>query len=286
MEPRGEAGKARSKSAGRGSREDLHSLWERLHRGDQEPWPEERLIGRLAKRHAAFASWLEGRNAPPKLAQQLQDAWREFHAGEFRAAIAHGSELGPLGASVANKAAAVHTLYAQNAGATELRMLEAAARRGEAAAELLPDYANAHYFLSLALGRYSQRISILKALADGLAGRVRRHLERALELEPRHAEAHVAFGLYHAEIVSKLGALAATLTYGASAAAAMEHFTRATKLAPTSPIVHIEYANALLLLDGRRHGEQARALYAKAAACEPLDAMERLDVARAKRGLD
>ena len=34
-----------------------------------------------------------------------------------------------------------------------------------------PDYANAHYMLALALGRHSQRISILRALADGIATR-------------------------------------------------------------------------------------------------------------------
>src|SRR5450759_1023920 len=77
------------------------------------------------------------------------------------------------------------------------------------------------------LGRYSQRITILRALAEGLAGRVQSHLQRALALAPRHAEAHVALGLYHAEIVNKLGSLAASLTYGASRDKAIEHFQHA-----------------------------------------------------------
>jgi tetratricopeptide (TPR) repeat protein len=170
-------------------------------------------------------------------------------------------------------------------GASEaLATLEAAVTRAEAAVETLPDYPNAHYLLALVLGRYSQRISILKALAEGLAGRVRSHLERTLQLEPRHAEAHLAFGLYHAEIVGKLGALAAALTYGAKGDAALEHFRRATRLAPDSPIVLMEHANGLLLLDARRFGDEARALYREAAALAPADAMERLDVERAKRG--
>ena len=59
--------------------------------------------------------------------------------------------------------------------------------------------------LALALGRHSQRISIVKALADGVATRVRTHLDTTLRLEPRHAEAHIALGLYHAEIVAKIG---------------------------------------------------------------------------------
>jgi tetratricopeptide (TPR) repeat protein len=276
--------KARSKPERGRSMGELRDRWERLHRGDREPWPDERLIGQCARRHAGFASWLEAGEGPAALSRALQQAWREFHAGEFRAAIEHGSRLGALGASAANKAAAVQTLHLKSFGPQHLRVLEAAIERGTAAAELLPDYPNGHYLLALVLGRYSQRISILKALAAGLAGRVRTHLERTLRLEPRHAEAHLAFGLYHAEIVAKLGALAAAVTYGASRDAALEHFTRALKLAPESPIVLMEYANGLLLLDGRRHREEAGELYRQAAALEPADAMERLDIERARLG--
>ena len=139
--------------------------------------------------------------------------------------------------------------------------------------------------LALALGRYSQRISIIKALANGIATRVRSHLDITLKLAPEHAEAHIALGLYHAEIVAKIGALLAGLTYQASGEAALEQFRRAIKLTPRSPIANIEYANGLLLLDAQKHREQAQELYARAAATEPADAMEQLDVERAQRGL-
>lgn len=262
----------------------LRSRWERLHRGDCEPWPDEERLERLARKDRAFAASLETYHGPGALARELQSAWDEFHAGAFRAAIAHGERLGPLGASVANKAAAVCTLYSPPGAPEALATLAAAVTRAEAAVEMLPDYPNAHYLLALVLGRYSQRISVLKALAEGLAGRVRSHLERTLKLEPRHAEAHLAFGLYHAEIVGKLGALAAAFTYGASGDAALEHFAHAARLAPDSPIVLMERANGLLLLDAERNRDEARALYREAAALAPADAMERLDIERAKRG--
>jgi tetratricopeptide (TPR) repeat protein len=113
---------------------------------------------------------------------------------------------------------------------------------------------------------------------------VRKHLEETLKLEPRHAEAHIALGLYHAEVVAKLGALMARLTYSASQDAALEHFNRAIKLVPGSPIAHMEYAHGLLLLDARGNRDLAVELYEQAASCEPADAMEALDVERAKRG--
>lgn len=263
----------------------LEARWSRLHATDREPWPDERLLGRLSKHHEAFAAWLQARHGAPAVAHDLQKAWERFHSGAFEAAIEAGSQLGALGATVANKAAAVHSLNAKRGSAHELELLDAAVERGERAISVLPDYANAHYTLALVLGRYSQGISILKALAAGIAGRVRTHLERTLDLEPRHAEAHVAFGLYHAEIVNKLGRLAAGLTYGASPDEALSHLQRAAKLAPESPIIHIEHANGLLLLDADRYREEARRMYAQAAAIEPADAMERLDVERARRGI-
>ena len=264
----------------------LQRYWLRVHHADREPWPDGRLLKRLADRHAGFATWLQSQESPSAVAAALQDAWGQFHAGEFAKAIAAGSHLGALGAVVANKAAAVDTLHSKHGPAQILKILEAAAERGERAVQILEDHANAHYTLALVLGRYSHRISILNALAQGLGGRIRRHLQRAIDLEPRHAEAHLALGLYHAEIVAKLGSLAASLTYGASGDAALEHFQHAIKLAPRSPIVLMEYAHGLRLLDGDRNERQAGSLYEQAAVCEPLDAMERLDVARARRGLE
>ena len=262
----------------------LHAHWEELHRGDREPYPDAPCVARLAKKHAAFAAFVDAQGGAGAVAAAVQDAWREFHAGQYARAIASGDRLGALGATAANKAAAIHSLEQGQSAAHLLKLLEAATPRGEQAVEMLPDYANAHYMLALVLGRYSQRISITRALAAGLATRVRTHLDAALRLEPRHAEAHIALGLYHAEIVAKLGSLLAGLGYQASREAALEHFQRAIKLAPESPVAHIEYANGLLLLNASANRDQARRHYERAAACEPLDAMEQLDVARAQRG--
>jgi len=271
------------KSSYRYSAQMLKKQWGRLHQGDREPWPEESLVAHLGSKHAPFASPLKSLGGAAAVALALQGAWEEFHAGDFGAAIAQGSKLGAIGAAVANKAAAVDSLYSNQREPIILQELDTGVKRGEQAVKLLPDYANLHYTLALVLGRYSQRITILRALAEGLAGRVHAHLQRAVALEPQHAEAHVALGLYHAEIINKLGALAASLTYGASREKAIEHFQHAVKYAPLSPIVHMEYANGLRLLDAQRHRAQIHTLYEQAAACKPIDAMEQLDSDRARQ---
>ncbi|MND05280.1 hypothetical protein D3C83_259710 [compost metagenome] len=55
---------------------------------------------------------------------------------------------------------------------------------------------------------------------------------------------------------------------------------------PDSAIGRIEYANALVMLDGKKKMDEAVALYEAAAAIEPKDAMERLDVEAAKQELE
>ncbi len=275
----------KSSRTGQVSSSALRARWKRLHDGDREPYPDEPQVARLAKRHDSFASWVGTHGGAGAVAEGVQAAWREFHAAEFTRAIDLGANTGALGATAANKAAALYCLYQGRSEARSLKLLQTAVERAEEAVELLPDYPNAHYTLALAQGRYSQRISIVQALAHGLAARVRTALDTTLKLEPRHAEAHIALGLFHAEILSTLGSLLAGLTYQVSAKAAIEHFRRAIKLAPSSPIARMEYAHGLLLLDADAHQKQARELYAQAASCEPADAVERLDVERAKRGL-
>lgn len=239
--------------------EALRKAWDRLHKGDCEPFPE---------------------------AAALQQAWRAFHRGDFVDAIAQGSKLGAPGSVVASKAAAVAATYLEEDDRRALRLLDDAAKRAEEATRALSAHANVWYMQAFVLGRYAQRISIIKALAEGIGTKVRKALDRTLELAPLHADAHIALGLYHAEIIDKVGALAGRLTYGADAAKSVKHFEQALKLNPGSAIAHMEYANGLLMLHGDSKKKQAVLLYRKAAECKPADAMERLDVEQARAELE
>ncbi|WP_064749549.1 hypothetical protein [Lysobacter antibioticus] len=261
----------------------LKKAWPKLHAGDTEPYPD-------AKRAAALID-AAGKAAPKgldadALADALQEAWRAFHRGDFKAAFDAGQALGPVGASVAVKALGIHATYLVEDEDEQLRRYEQAAKIAEAAVKALPDEANSHYRHAFALGRYSQGLSIAKALKAGIAGKVRNALDATLELAPKHAEAHTAMALYHAEIIDKIGGMIGGLTYGAKAADAEKHIKTALKLTPDSPIAHIEHGNVLLLLHGDKQEDAAAAAYEKAAKLKPLDAMEALDAAYAKEQLE
>jgi tetratricopeptide (TPR) repeat protein len=261
----------------------LRKAWPKLHAGDLEPYPD-------AKRAAALLA-AAGKAAPKgmdadSLATALQDAWRAFHHGDFKAAFDAGEKLGPLGASVAVKSLGIHATHLVDDEAEKLKRFERAASIAHAAIEALPDEANSHYRHAFALGRYSQGLSITKALKAGIAGKVRTSLASTLELAPKHAEAHTAMALYHAEIIGKIGALIGGLTYGAKATEAEKHIKTALKLTPDSPIAHIEHGNVLLLLHGGKQEAAAATAYEKASRLKPLDAMEALDAAYAKAQLE
>jgi hypothetical protein len=236
----------------------LKKKWARLHAGDAEPLPTD---------------------------DKVLAAWALYHAGEFQKATEAGLKAGGAGVTVANKAQAIYANYLEKSEKNKLTLFQEVAARAESQAAQEPSNANAHYFLAYALGRYSQSINVAQALAQGLGGKVKNALEAAIELSPKHADAHIALGTFHAEVIDKVGSLLGR-TQGASKDAGLSMFKTALKLNPTSAIAMVEYANGLVMLEGEKKMREATQLYKDAAASEPLDAAERLDVEMAKAELE
>jgi hypothetical protein len=236
----------------------LKKHWARLHAGDAEPLPKD-------------AKLLEG--------------WALFHAGDFQKAHEAGLKLGDAGASLANKAQSIHANYLEKSEKNKLAMFMEVAQRAEAQQASDPKNPAGFYWQSYALGRYSQGISVAKALAQGLGAKIKAALETTIQLEPKHADAHIALGTFHAEVIDKVGKLLGK-TQGADAATGVRMFKKALELNPTSAIAMVEYANGLVMLEGDKRMKDAEQLYADAAACTPMDAMERLDVEMAKAELE
>src|SRR5574337_398641 len=225
----------------------LKAAWPELHRGDCEPFPDAAFVKRAFAEHPR----LKGKLDAEKVAASLQSAWSAYHRGDFAAAAAEGSSLGPIGANAANKAANIYATYLESDSVARREIYIEAAERAEALQRAAPDFPNAFYFHAQALGRYAQDTSIAKALAQGIGGKVKASLDKAVRLAPDHAEAHIALGAYHAEIVNKVGGVLAGLTYGASKDEALRHYALARKLLPNSAIARIEEANGLVMLFGK-----------------------------------
>jgi len=245
----------------------LKKHWTKLHAGDAEPLPTN---------------------------EKLLEAWALFHSGEFQKAAELGLALSNsgliAGLTVANKATCIYANYLEANEAAKLALFMDVAQRAEKqvhdaaiSAESLP---NAYYWQAYALGRYSQGISVAKALARGLGGKIKDALEKTIELQPKHADAHVALGAFHAEVIDKVGSLIGSMTYGAKKDASFNFFAEALRINTTSAIAMIEQANGWVMLEGEKRLAEATKLYEIASATQPLDAMERLDVDLAKAELN
>lgn len=232
----------------------LKKAWKELHRGDCEPFPRD---------------------------EEVQEAWRCFHRGDFQQAVRVAEDIGLSAHAVANKATGVYATYLEEDSRQQIDCFRSAIERAERAIEAFPEDPNAHHFHAFNLGRYSQNISVVKALRQGVGGKILGSLQRAIALQPAHAEAHTALGMYHAEIIDKVGRLVGGMTYGASQSKALEHFREALRLTPRAPIARIEFGNGLYLLYGESRLDEVAELYEQATETAPLDAMEALDVAAA-----
>ena len=237
----------------------LKKSWARLHQGDCEPLPKE---------------------------ADVQEAWVLFHNGEFQKAAEAGVKAGGHGLTVANKATSIYANYLETKEKTKLELFMEVAARAEAQQAADPKNPNAWYWQAYALGRYSQGISVAKALAQGLGSKVKHALEQTIKLQPRHADAHIALASFHAEVIDKVGSLIGGMTYGAKKDTGLTLYKDALKLTPNSAIAMIEFANGLVMLEGDKHMAEATKLYEQAAASKPMDACERLDVEMAKAELE
>jgi hypothetical protein len=263
----------------------LQDAWPQLHGGDQVEFPDADWVAQtLDQAPDAAPESYDGDAAA--LAENIQDAWRCYHRGDFQKAVELADQCGLIAHAPANKAAGIYATYLEPDEQAARACFTSAVERAEAAMEVLPDDPNCYYFHAFNLGRYSQSISIVKALSQGIGGKIQSSLETAIELQPLHADANIALGAYYAEVIDKVGKMLGKMTYGASPGKSVKHFERALELDPGAPIAHIEYGNGLYLLYGDDKLDEWTELYAAATDIEPVDAMAKLDIEAALAELE
>lgn len=238
---------------------------------------------------SALSNWARlhaGQALPPPGSQALLEGWACYHNGDFAQAAEIGQAHGSEGLALTWQATAIYANYLEPREAVRLALFRQVYERAQAQAERQPEDVEALFWQAYALGRYSQCVSVARALAQGLGGKVKGALERVIALRPDHADAFVALGAFHAEVIDKVGPLVARMTYGVQAELAIELFEQGLSLHPDSARALMEYARGLLMIFGDARMAEATQLYRRASMLEPADARERLDVELARAGLD
>ncbi len=212
--------------------------------------------------------------------------------GDYHGAAQAGEEL-DTAAGLALGARALLAAATSSAPADQRLALidraEALARRAIAQDET---FVEGHLQLVVALGHRAKAQGAVMAQIDGLAGETRRHIDRALELEPDNPWALAISGGWHLELVRRDPIGFVTLIYGARRSKGMEDFERALALDPTNIVLQVQYG--LILLESRRRKYRDRAVEAlsavkpltppiaydtaiKARGCHVLDLLEAVD---------
>jgi hypothetical protein len=232
------------------SGDKLREQWAVLHLGNREPFPE---------------------------SEQVQDAWRKYHLGNFALAAEIGLAAGRDGVVPAAFATTIYAQYIEDNEKRKIELFKEAMAMCKGAEEAGLSTPNLHYMYAVAMGRYSQFISMIEALAQGFGGRIKEQVQKCLDLDNEHAEAHATFGGWHAGISDQAGSLMAKMLYGATQDGAHEHYDEAVRLAPDHVVPHVEYARGLDVMYGDSERASIREKLERSLQVKAWDAMQRMD---------
>jgi tetratricopeptide (TPR) repeat protein len=187
----------------------------------------------------------------------LAEARTMFDAGDYLPAAEKARNEGSAeGLALATQ---ITCYYGRYLAPEEARMalFEGAMETAAKALELDPDSAFVRVQNAHALGRYSQQLGIVEALAEGMAGKVREQIDAALALDPENAAAHLLLANWHAAIINNSGFIG-RMVYGAEEEEVFAHYAEAIRIAPADVQIRVEYARAMLELDAEEHAAAAR----------------------------
>ena len=159
--------------------------------------------------------------------ENLDFAKQEFLLGNYESAIHISSKLKSLDSKIFQaRAISVYANFFLKDEAAKNRFLEAYEIVKNISSEKSPN-PDVYLEAAHALGRYGQKIGIMSAITEGIADRVKRYIDKALNIDNSHTLANLSKGLWHAEIINQAGRTLAKALYGANPKKARNHFSKA-----------------------------------------------------------
>lgn len=228
----------------------------------------------------ASLSWARAEDAtvPP-------DAIAAYHDGNYAEAMRR-AEQGSTAPALAFAARACIADAITRPDGFCLDCLKQAQALAHRSAMIDPGHVEAHLQEAIALGFLGRVMGVQAARREGLAEKVRARLDTALSLDPGNPWAEASLGAWHLEIVTHAGPVLASLLYGANEKQGLGLYRNALRKAPHEPMLHYQFALALLASDDpEREPEARQALHNVTTAPEP-DALARFASTRARMLLD
>ncbi|WBH97176.1 hypothetical protein PALA16_05064 [Pseudomonas aeruginosa] len=270
----------------------LKEAWPRLTRGFGDyPYPDADWVVNMATAHPdALEKTVKagtGFTGKPEEAAQyaarLQDVWRLLFRGDYAKAKEQGLALGVGGQVPAMFAQVLYAMFLAPGQAEKQRLLEEVIDYTEQAGPLVKADIVAQFGSVYAKARLAEELSVPVVLKRGYTSEIPKELDALLARQPNQPFALALYGGYEAGVIRKVGKLVGKMTYGVSADKMEQYFARSFRQANDLPIGHYEYANALTYVYGDDEREKAIAQLKQAVAIKPINAMEALEVAHAKK---
>ncbi|MCG8669593.1 MAG: hypothetical protein MI867_09290 [Pseudomonadales bacterium] len=255
--------------------QSILDAWPQVHSIDQEPLPCANTLDALLNGSDLSVTSPSFGDDTEALSEHLMSGWVDFHNGDFQGAYEKAVHCGPAATYLALMALNTYASYlAPEKERADL--LLAATEEAKKAIALFPGVVNIEYAYAINIGRYSETVSIAKAITTGAALNFKKSLDTCLSISPKHVPSLLALGALHAQAIDAIGELAARMSFGATKKKVFKTYEEATKLPNPPPVIFVEYAKNTLLLEKKNKGMVERLLKQALAApvLDPLDAFD------------
>ncbi len=213
----------------------------------------------------------------------LDEARSLFLEGKYKSAIEKASKYNSAEAKILeSRILSIYTHFYLKDEIAEKSFLNSYSI-AKLAIQIEPNNDNAYVEAAHSLGRYGQKIGIMSAITKGIADRVKRYLNKALEINPNNILANLSKGIWHAEIINQAGKTVANAVYGAKVDRAIAHFKLVKGHKNSNEIgVLYELAYGYSLLNEDIYLSESRAIVENLLSMSPASDMDKLYI---KKGL-
>jgi hypothetical protein len=271
----------------------LRQAWPKLTRGfgPDYPFPDATWVMQLCQDNPKvfdtpmtsnrdFACTAEGTQI---YASKVQNVWRLLFRGDFAQTKVEGLKLGAPGKIPATFAQIIHALFLAPRRGSRHHLLEQAIIYLDESGEFINNDRVSMFARIFAKARLAEELPIGVVLKRGYTQEIPKELDALLLKQRLQPYALAMYGGYHAGIIRKVGQMVGGMTYDADSDRMEQFFQRSFAQANDMSITHYEYANALSYVYGDDEYDKALAQLQLAVSIKPINAIEALEVAQAKK---